>query len=95
MDVAQMTDISKAGISFRFFIDAEKRQDYSKLDIFISESDFTIASMPFRTVSNTVYNSSAFSRMVMKRCGVRFEHLSSEQTAKLDYYLLNHTSGEV
>lgn len=92
--VAQMTDISKTGLSFRYFIDLEKRQDYSNLDIFVSESDFTISSIPFQTVSSAVLNGSAFSTTVMKRCGVRFNALSSEQTAKLDRYLLNHTLGE-
>lgn len=94
MDVAQMTDISKTGLSFRCLIDGDKPQDYSNLDIFVSGSHFTVDSIPFQTVWNSVLNGSAFSTILMRRCGVRFGDLSSEQTEKLDYYLLNHTLGE-
>ena len=94
VDVAQMTDISKGGLSFRYFLDEKQPQDYSDLGIFMSDNDFAIDQILFETVSNTVSNSSQFSSIVMKRCGVQFKNLTAEQTSMLEYYLLNHTMGE-
>ncbi len=93
-DVAQMMDISRAGLCFQCFADSDRPGDYSTLDIFAGQSDLTIRSVSFRTVSTAVKNGSAFSTAIMKRCGVRFESLSSEQMEGLDHYLLNHTSGQ-
>jgi len=93
-DLGQLLDISKGGLSLRQFVNEEKSQDFSELDIFSSGSDFNIAGIPFRTVSNTVLtNYSPFSTTVFRRYGLQFENLTSAQAVKLDHFLLNHTLG--
>ena len=79
-----------AGLALRYFIDETESQDYSSLGLFLSGDDFFIDDIPFRTVTDTVLNSSR----LYKRTSLQFEDLSPEQTAKLDYFLLNHTLGE-
>lgn len=94
-DVGQLLDISKAGLSLRYFIDEEKSQNYSSLGIFLSGGDFNIDKIPFRIVTDTILNSNQpFSTTILRRYAVQFETLTPEQTAKLDYFLLNHTLGE-
>jgi hypothetical protein len=94
-DIGQLLDISKAGLSLRYFIDGEKSQNYSSLGIFLSGGDFIIDQISFRIVTDAVLNSnSPFSTIILKRYAVQFENLTPEQTAKLDYFLLNHTLGE-
>lgn len=93
-DVGQLLDISKAGLSLRYFINGEKTQNYSSLGIFLSGGDFIIDQIPFRIVTDAELNSNQpFSTIILRRYAVQFEKLTAEQTAKLDYFLLNHTLG--
>ena len=94
-DVGQLLDISKAGLSLRYFIDGKKSQNYSSLGIFMSGGDFMIDQIPFRIVTDTELNSNPpFSTIILRRYAVQFENLTPEKRAKLDYFLLNHTLGE-
>ena len=93
-DVGQLLDISKAGLSLRHFVQEEKPQDYSDLDLFSSGGGLIIDKMPFRTVVDTeLVNNIPFSTITFRRYGVQFEKLTSEQTAELDHFIENHTLG--
>jgi hypothetical protein len=94
-DIGQLLDISKAGLSLRYFIDAEKPQNYSSLGIFLSDSDFNVDQIPFKIIADSKIDSNTpFSKIILKRYAVQFEKLTPEQVNKLDYFLLNHTFGE-
>jgi len=93
-EIGQMLDIGKGGVSLRYFVNEEKPETYSKLDIFLSGSDISIAGIPFRTVSNILLtNASPFSTTVFRRYGLKFEDLTSAQAVELDSFLLDHTLG--
>jgi hypothetical protein len=93
-EIGQLLDISRSGLALRCFANGEETQDYSELDIFLSGSDFAIGGIPIKTVSDTTLaNRSPFSTVIFKRYGVRFENLTREQKAGLDYFLINHISG--
>lgn len=95
VDIGQMLDISRGGLSLKYFVDSEKSKDYSRLGIFLSGGDFILDQISFRTVSDTVINSSPpFSMITLRRFGVQFENMQPDQVAKLDYFLLNYTLGE-
>ena len=94
-DIGQLLDISKGGLSVRYFKDEERSRNYTDLGIFMSGGHFAVDWIPFRGVSDTVLkNNSLFSTIVLRRYAVQFENLTPDQAAKLDYFLLNHTLGE-
>lgn len=94
-DIGQLLDISKGGLSLRYFINEEKPRNYSDLGIFVSGGDFAVDWLPFKGVSdNVLKNNSMFSTILLRRYAVQFENLTPDQGAKLDYFLLNHTLGE-
>jgi len=94
-DIGQLMDISKGGLSLRYFVNIEKTEDYSELGIFLSGNNFTIDRIPFRTISDTqVVNKSPFSPIILRRYGIKFEALTPDQINKLDYFLKNCTLGE-
>jgi hypothetical protein len=94
VDIGQLLDISRGGVSLRYFVNEEKPENYTKLDIFSSGSDFSVAGIPFRTVSNIMLaNASPFSTTVFRRYGLEFGDLTSAQAVGLDSFLLNHTLG--
>lgn len=95
VDIGQLLDISKGGLSLRYFINAEKSHDYSELGIFMSGDNFKIDHIPFRIVSDTILSSiPTFSKIILRRYGVQFENLTPKQAAKLDHFLLSRTLSE-
>ena len=91
-DIGQLIDISKVGLSFRYFLNDERSHNYSNLGIFVSGGNFTIDAIPFKTVSDTeLANGSPFSKINLRRYGVQFENLTPDQISKLDNFLKNHT----
>lgn len=94
-EIGQLLDISRSGLALRCFTNGKETKDYSELDIFLSGGDFTIGGISIKTVSDTdLANRSPFSTVIFKRYGVKFENLTREQKAGLDYFLINHTSGK-
>jgi hypothetical protein len=94
-EIGQLLDISMSGLALRSFTDGKETQDYSELDIFLSGGDFAIGGISVKTVSDTeLANGSPFSTVIFKRYGVKFEDLTREQKAGLDYFLVNHTAGK-
>jgi hypothetical protein len=101
--LGQIIDISMGGIAFRY-MGSEKLPDESHLDIFLTEDDLCLSKVPFKTVSdyeipNTVLCKTADpippSCRTMRRSGLQFGELTSDQQAQLEYFIRNHTTGEV
>jgi len=94
-DLGQLLDISKGGLSLRYFKDEERSRSYTDLGIFMSGGDFAVDWIPFKGVADTVLkNNSLFNTILLRRYAVQFEDLTPDQAAKLDYFLLNHTLGQ-
>ena len=93
-DMGQLMDIGLGGLSLRYFVDADKTRNYEHLGIFSMDADINIARIPFQTVSDTQLRHSPFSTIILRRQGIRFENLTSDQQNKLDYFLSNCTLGE-
>jgi len=90
-DIGQLIDISNGGLSFRYFVGAKKPKNYSKLDIVLSDSDFSITGLPFRVIADTELTNGFRSGPIMfKRYCVQFEELTYNQNFKLCYFLYNH-----
>jgi len=94
-DIGQLLDISQEGLSLRYFEDKEISGEYSKLGIFLSGSDFSIDNIPVRIVSDiTMTGKSTLNRPGLRRYGIQFDKLTSDQQSKLIYFLQNHTKSE-
>jgi len=90
-DLGQLIDISNGGLSFRYFVSAKKPENFSKLDIVLSGSDFAITGLPFRIISDTeLTNGYQYSPINFRRYCVQFEELTYNQNFKLCYFLYNH-----
>lgn len=90
-DFGQLLDISKGGLSLRYFVNGGKPKKFYKLDIFLSGGDFIIAGIPFRTISNIeLPDGLQFSPIIFRRFSVKFGHLKPNQISKLDYFLSQH-----
>ncbi len=95
MDIGQLMDIGKGGLSLRYFVNSDKARNYSNLSIFLSENDFIIDKISFKAISDTeIANGSKFTTIVLRRYGIEFDNLTDDQIAGLDYFLEHYTLGE-
>jgi len=94
-DLGQLLDISSGGLALRYFASAGKPKNFNELGIFLSGDEFSIARIPFRTVSDTeLADGLQFGSIDFRRSGLQFGHLTPDQRLKLDYFLDNYTLGK-
>ncbi len=89
-------DISRGGLAFRY-IDTGVRPDRSfDLDISQTDNGFHMKDVPCKNISDSeISNEYHFSSIKMRRLGVQFSELTLDQTSQLEYFIQNHTMGEI
>ena len=94
--MGQIIEISEGGLSFSY-IDGEKEPaETMGIDILFADENFYISQLPFKTVAEEkLENELSFTPITMKRRSVKFKELTNEQKFQLEYFLANHTTGEV
>jgi hypothetical protein len=90
-DIGQLLDLSKRGLSFRYFVTGKNPSNFSELGIFSSGCDLAIDGIPFSIISDTELNESSFGPIIFRRSGVLFGPLTDYQISKLNYFLKNFT----
>lgn len=91
--VGQITDISLGGMAFRYADKIDSSQPSEELDLFLSNNDFYLDSVPITTISDrTLLTVSPYSPMVMRLCGVQFGQLSPSQQTQLEQFIESHTN---
>ncbi len=91
--VGQIIDMGMGGLAFRYVGRPEPFN--GELSIFLSERDFYLGRIPFKTVSDCeIAGKGPSSPIAMRRSGVRFRKLTDYQVSQLEYFIQNHTLGE-
>jgi len=91
-DIGQLLDISKTGLSLRYFAKAQNPINFSQLGLLSSGCDLAIDGIPFSVVSDTeLPNGSPLDPIIFRRSGVQFGQLTPEQLLELDYFLKTNT----
>ena len=92
--VGQIVDVSMGGLCYRY-VGCGESSDGSHLDIFVTDNDFYLGAVPFKTVCDLqVADRAPASPMTMRRCGVQFGKLTHKQSAHMEYLIQQHTLGE-
>ncbi len=90
--LGQILDISKSGLSFTYIGEKKGPKKDTGLDIFLSGIGFNSRNIPYKTISDFEIESKVeFSSVKMRRCGVKFRQLHSEQISQIEAFLQNHT----
>jgi hypothetical protein len=90
-DIGQLLDLSKRGLSFRYYVTGKNPSNFSELGIFSSGSGLAVDGIPFRIISDTELDESLFGPIIFRRSGLLFGPLTPDQISKLDYFLINFT----
>ena len=86
----QIINISKSGLSFRYFTSEEQANQSVELDILFADIRFYLENLPFEIISDLdVDNEFPYSSLKRKLLRVQFGELDSHQTSQLDYFIQN------
>ena len=94
--VGQIVDISKSGLAFRYVAGAVESNGSFEIDIFLSDNSFYLEKIPVQTISDleTANETPSISTKTWRR-GMQFGVLTQNQTSEINYFITNHTTGEV
>lgn len=91
--LGQIADMSLGGISF-YHISGKDFAEKIAVDILLADDDFYIANLPVSIVSDErVYLNQSVEKNAFKRCGLRFDELTSQQLSKLSCFIPQQESG--
>jgi hypothetical protein len=94
--LGQIIDICMGGLAFRYVAMGTPTDGPFKLDIFLDEKGFYLGSLPFKIISDIeIDHEIPFSSITVRRHGVQFGKLTHKQMSQLNYFIRNHTVGEL
>lgn len=93
--LGQILDMGKGGLSF-LYIDSGTAPDESReLDIFVAGQKFYLAKLPVQIVSDIrIPNKIPINPIVIRRHGIQFRELTSDQASLLEAFIQQYTAGE-
>ena len=94
-ETGTIVDISKGGLSFHFAVFEKEPVIPSHLDIFIAQPHFYLPQIPVFLVSEVqTVPASIFSLLRIRRLGLKFGSLSSDQQARIEDFMACNTIAE-
>jgi hypothetical protein len=90
--MGQIINISKNGLAFDYIERQSKTIEVFKLDILFAEDAYFLGKVLFRPIFDYAIDAEIpFNSFIIRRCGVQFGELTSQQESKLDYFVNQHT----
>ena len=93
--LGRIIDIGTGGLGLTYIHGQELSKAFSELDIFVAIRDFYLYNMPFETIWDFETDATRFSSLRTKRSGLQFRQLTQAQISGLEYFIENHTTGEI
>ena len=95
--VGKIFDISLSGLAFRYLTEEKSTEAYNKADIFLSRNGFHLPDVSCTIVYDVDVKEFMDGSYGIRayRCGLMFDPLEGEAKERLEYFLNNHTIGEL
>ena len=93
--VGKIKDISLNGLAFRYLAEEMPKEAFTRVEIFLTGNGFHLSGVPCTMVYDEKKSTSTSLAMSTYRCGLKFGPLEAGQKDKLEFFLNNHTIGEV
>jgi len=91
----RLIDISMGGLSFDYHTSQALPIEATELDIFLTDSPVRVSDVPCRSIWDLKTYESPPASLYRRQCGVLFGELTPVQKRQLEYFIENHTIGEV
>ena len=94
--VGRIMNISLSGLAFRHVDKEVSLSELNEIDVFMIDDNFHVNKIPFEAVSDyEIMNEDPLALMTTRQSGLRFGELTPSQRSLLEYFIQNHTSGEL
>ena len=93
--LGHISDICEEGLAFRYVVDNDDAENdcgnnSCTLDILFDAEGYFLEGLPCTTIwERPLQSDASFSNLVIKKCSVHFGTLTSEQRAKLTFFINN------
>jgi len=93
--VGKICDISLNGVAFRYLIEQISEEEYTHVDIFLSDNGFHLHGVPCTVIYNVKEPTFSSLSISTYRCGLCFKPLNEEVQNKVNFFLNNYTISNV
>ena len=94
--LGQIIDMSQGGLAFSYIDNRDRTNRSYEMNILSAGNKFYLENLLFKTIMDVdSAEEPSFSPIKLKRQRIQFIDLSSDQIKKLEYFLSNHTEGEM
>jgi hypothetical protein len=92
----QIVDVSRGGLAFRYTRGKQPPNASCHLGISLANIGFYLGNLAFKAIWDCdITEEAACGSAKTWQCGVQFGELTFYQISQLEYFILNHTKGEV
>jgi hypothetical protein len=92
----RLISISMSGLMFEYLTNQASSIEATELDILLVDGAFELSHVPCQRIWDLpTYELIPTSPLQKRRCGVEFGELTQSQISQLEYFIQNHTTGEV
>ena len=92
----QIIDMSQGGLAFNYIDNRKRRNPSDEINILSAGNKFFLENLLFKTVMDVdATEEPSYSPIKLRHQRIQFVGLSSDQIRKLEYFLSNHTDGEM
>ncbi len=96
LTIGVLKDISGGGLSFEYLYDDKSGQNADHVDIWMTEAEFFLREVLCEKVYDKILPQNMEylfpTTTIMRRCGIKFGALSTEQSAKLSSFINTYAS---
>jgi hypothetical protein len=93
--VGKIYDISLNGLAFRYLAEEIPEEEFTQVDIFLTNNGFHLSGVPCTMVYNLKESTSTSLSISAYRCGLSFNSLNEEVQNKLNFFLNKYTISNV
>jgi hypothetical protein len=92
----KILNVSRGGLAFIYNDFGNRPEEKVNLDIFLKNNRFLMKNLSVKIISDfPVSRKSLFAFRKKRQCGAQFVGLIQNQVEQLEYFIKNHTRGEV
>lgn len=93
--LGRLIDISMDGLTLEYITTQEPKIQPTELEIFLTNSPFRLYEIPCKTITDVLTFQTNDRSLSKRRRGIQFGELTPGQVAQLEYFIQNHTTGEL
>jgi hypothetical protein len=91
----RLIDISLDGLTFDYSAIQEPSMGATELEIYVTYGGFRLYGIPCKPIWDLITYEVPTTSLHIRQCGMQFGQLTPQQASQLEYFMQNHTLGEV